>query len=252
MSLELHTSSFGPVTGSFGGGPRIPRQGQSTDNLNALPPPCPELFPTTDQQGYLRDAYPLQPAPIWGFRGDQQQYDPETGAVLQVPELPVDQRPRSAPITLGDWLKADQKSTVRVRLTEYDRRREAFTAAVFTFQFRDLIPHAVYTIWGIRLNTLLNPPPGEDISLPNPLCLPNVFSSDARGRARFECTVVHPLPSLQGPEAPLRLMGATVAFHPTYQNWGACFARYGVAVDHSVHLTTGLSALNALTTRARQ
>lgn len=259
LDMVLHTSSFGPVTGDFGGGPRIPREGDNTYNLNALPPLCPELFPTADQQGYMRDAFPLHETPIWGFTGDNQRYDTETGDRIPTVELLRDQRPRSEPITLGDWIKADQRSLVKVKLTDYDPQQGAFTAAEFSFVFKDLIPNAVYTIWGTRLVTvqglltLQNPrPPGEEIVLPGPLFLPNVFSTDDKGKAAFRGKVENPFPSLQGPDALLRTVRISVAYHPTYQNWGACFGIYGLAVDHTVHLDTGFAAFDALETVAKQ
>ena len=50
----------------------------------------------------------------------------------------------------------------------------------------------------------------------------------------------------------LRLVGVTVAYHPSNQNWGGCFARYGVGVDHTVHVTTGLTAFDSLFTVAKE
>ncbi len=125
-------------------------------------------------------------------------------------------------------------------------------AAELEFSFKDLIPNAVYTIWGLRLNTVI-PPQGDEVDLPGPLCLPNVFSTDDKGKAEFACKVENPFPGQgQGLASLLRILGVTVAFHNTYQNWGSCFARFGVAVDHHVHLTTGLSAFDALETAAKQ
>ena len=248
LDMVLYSTSFGPVSGDFNGGPRIPRAGESTYNLNPLPPVCPELFPGFSQESYTRPSFPLHEVPIWGLLGDGKRYDPDTGEAIAVVEPPVDVRPRTEPIRLRDWLRADGKSKLIVKLTDFDPGVGGFTAAHFKFRFRDLIPKGVYTIWSTRLNTLIPPPPGQEIPLPDSLCLPNVFVADERGNARFECKVANPFPSPTTPLGFFRIVSVSVAFHSDYQFWGGCFQRFGIGVDHSAHLATSLTVFDSLQT----
>ena len=253
LDMVLYSASFGPVVGDFNGGPRIPREGESTYNLNALPPVCPGLFPGVVQEtSYTLPSVPLHEVPIWGFLGDNKRYDPDTGEAYPFPEPQVDVRPRTEPFRLRDWLRADEKSVLTVILSDFEPAVGGFTSARFRFRFRDLIPKGVYTLWSIRFNTLVPPPPGQDIQLPDSLCLPNVFVADDKGRASFECKVDNPFPSLATPAGFFRIVGIQVAFHPDYQYWGGCFARYGTGVDHSVHVASGLTAFDALETIAAE
>lgn len=50
LDMVLYTSSFGPASGNFGDGPRIPAQGVSQYNLNPFPPVCRALFPGSSQE----------------------------------------------------------------------------------------------------------------------------------------------------------------------------------------------------------
>ena len=78
--IELYSASFGPARGSFGGGGRIPQDGDSMYNLNGLPDTCPEIFPSESQAyTFKRDSFPILRAPVLGFQGDQVAYDVDTG-----------------------------------------------------------------------------------------------------------------------------------------------------------------------------
>ena len=265
LDMVLYTSSFGPSSSpNFKGGPRIPAEGDSTYNLNSLPSTCPELFPTSAQDiAYTRDTFPLHQAPIWGFEGDGVEYDVTSGASIPTSPFPFpgsnyefsrDTRPTSDPITFGDWMKADKRSKLKVTLIDHNAQGIP-TAAKFILNLKDLMPNSVYTVWGIRVNTLLpaNASPIGKISLPGPLCYPNVLSTDDKGRGKLECKVENPFRAVDGSlNGLLRLVGVTVAYHPSNQNWGGCFARYGVGVDHTVHVTTGLTAFDSLFTVAKE
>lgn len=238
LEIELHTSSFGPAVGDFGGGPRIPSDRDSRYNLNPLPPTCPEIFPASSQErSYRLPGFPLIKAPIWGFRGDDVSYDIETGDEF-VPRLgsgpdcfpagclgedEVDQR-RIEPITLGDWLA--HRGRVRITLTNYDPRAGGFTSALFEFRFSGLVPNGLYTLWGIRSPNLAGLPAG-------PLGFPNVLVADEQGRGRAEIQLENPFPSGYGAHAASRVLGIGVSYHPDFQVWGACFGRLGPGVDIS-------------------
>jgi hypothetical protein len=237
LDLVLHASSFGPATGAFGGGGHVPSAGDAGHNLNSWPAPCPESFPAAAQAtAYSRPIFPLHQVPVWGFRGDQVAYDPATGDEL-VPRLgsgiacfpagclgedPIDQR-REAPITLQDFLRA--RGRVSISLSGFDAAREAHTGARFEVSFEGLLPHSVYTIWAVRQG-------GQGGGVhPDPLGLPNILLTDADGEARGSYAVAHPFPEAGGPDGDDRIVGLTLAFHPDYQSWGACFGRLGPGVD---------------------
>jgi hypothetical protein len=151
LEMVLHTSSFGPFEGLFGGGPRIPREGESPYNLNGVLPFCPELFPSASQRdSYTRPSFPFHKAPIWGFQGDQlaydvdtgEPYDPHTGSDCPPEGCPgensVDTR-RTTPITLDEWLRA--RGEVTITLTRFNKEVNAYTAARFDLHFKDLPPN---------------------------------------------------------------------------------------------------------------
>lgn len=247
LDMVLYTLSYGPFEGNFGGGPRIPREGESTYNLNGALPSCLELFPTDAQSTvYTRASYPFHEAPIWGFQGDQVAYDVETGEPFDPNdasgadcpeegcpgENTVDFR-RTEPFTLGEYLRA--RGTVAITLTDYDAEVGAYTAARFDFRFRQLPPRSLFTIWSIRQNSI---EPRPALRLPDPLGIPNVFISDDKGRATYSVVVPNPFPDPATDDAGLRIIGLAVDYHSDYQNWGACPARLGPGVEiHAIFNT---------------
>ncbi|VAX36256.1 hypothetical protein MNBD_UNCLBAC01-1434 [hydrothermal vent metagenome] len=251
LDMVLYSLSYGPVVGDFGGGPRIPMEGESDYNLNPFPPACPEIFPTSSQEDYRRPSYPLHEVPIWGFQGDQFLIDAETGELVSNPELPLDQRPRIEPITLRDWLKAGRRSRVSVELIDYDEEKEAYTAANFEFRLKKLLPNSVYTIWAIRLVNMIPPAPGQSLSIPDPLCFPSVITTNKKGRARFECKVENPFPSQQGPDAIKRIMTVALSYQSSHQSWGACPSRFAEGVDNHLHLSVPTEHFEALETESK-
>ncbi len=247
LDMVLYSNSYGPPEGAFGGGPRVPAATVSAYNLNSFPlsgQPCPEVFPSRSQRyTYLRPAFPLHRVPIAGFQGDQWAYDPDTGAAFRprsrtgsscpgegcVGENPVDQR-RRAPISLGEWLRARVK--VEIQLIDFDPAANAYTAARFTVTGRDLLPDSLYQVFALRSN-LLSPRPVPSVA--DPLGMPSVMLTDARGRASLSVEVPNPFPDPAVDDAGLRIIGLTVAFRSGFQNDGACATRYGPGVDvHSV------------------
>jgi hypothetical protein len=264
MEMVLYSHSWGPAAGDHGPVPRIPAEGDSLHNLNGLVNVCPELFPTGAQlTDYRRPAYPLHEVPIWGFQGDQVAYDPVTGeefdpATATGAGCPfegcsgedVHNQRRTDPITLGEWLQA--RGRVRITLEDFDRQAGGFTAARFSFQFRRLIPNAVYTVWAVRNQAA--PIPGiQRQRRVTPIAIPNVFITDSRGNAAPSFKVVNPFPdpATDFPQS-RRLALFNIVFHPDYQNWGACFGRFGAGVDVSAHLssfaTTGIDVAPSFVT----
>lgn len=257
LEIELYTPSFGPPKGNFGGGPRIPMEGESTYNLNSVPPGCPEIFPASSQlHTFKRRSFPLHLFPIPGFQGDQVAYDVDTGAAFDPMtasgpdcgagcpgENVIDHR-RTTPITLGEWLRAEGEMVIT--LTRFDRSVDGFTAARFDLKFKNLLPKSVYTIWAIRENVLTQ---GR---LPGPLGLPGAFITDENGEGRFSSELPNPLPDRASDDKGLRVIGVEVLFHPDFQNWGACGERLGIGFR--VHnwfdfLPDGSRDLNGLVTR---
>lgn len=233
LNIELYTPSIGPVTGEFGGGPRVPMEGESPYNLNMTPSPCPEVFPSTSQlTDFKRRSYPLHQYPIRGFQGDQvaydintdEPYDPMTrsGSGCGVGcsgENEIDFR-REKPIILGEWLKA--RGRFKIKLTRYDEQVGGYTAAKFNLKFRGLLPKSVYTAWALRENVLTQ---GR---LPGPLGIPSVFVTDEYGNADFNTELPNPFPTRTDDEEGLRVVGIEISYHPDYQNWGACAEAFGV------------------------
>jgi hypothetical protein len=236
LDMELFALSYGPPEGDFGGRSRVPKEGDSPFNLNALGTTCADLFPTEAQRfTFTRDAFPLSEVPVASFRGDGVQYDVDSG-------LPFDPRLRSGsdcfpdgcsgedptsfrdttPITLGRWLSARGK--VRIQLRDFDRGERFFTRAKFDYTLNNLIPHGVYTFWAIRQNNFFG-------ALPDPLALPNVRVADHRGRIRASFLVDNPFPDPETDTLGNRIIVLAVAYHPDFQNWGACFSKLGPGVD---------------------
>ena len=236
MNMILFTTSYGPPEGSWGGGPRIPMEGDSTYNLSSLSTPCPELFPTESQRfDYRRPRVPLHIAPIWGFEGNNYVYDPDRGIQRdRREERSLDFR-RNSPITLGEYLAA--RGRLIIRLTKYSREAGGFTHARFSFTFKHLIPNSLYTIWAIRAH-LFAPPVNGVRGRPDPLALPNVVITDRKGNARVTYEVQNPFPDPTSEEGGNRILGLAVDFHSDFQNWGACFARVGVGIDIHTHFNT--------------
>jgi hypothetical protein len=252
LEMVLYAQSWGPAVGNQGPTPRIPAEGDSLHNLNTLFTTCPELFPVSEQAAtYRRPRMPLHEVPIWGFQGDQIAYDPVTGepfdpATATGAGCPFEgcsgedvlNRRRTDPITLGEWLRA--RGRVRVTLEDFDPEAGGFTAASFHLQLRHLIPDAVYTVWAIRGQVRPNAGVQRQRQVA-PLAIPNVVVTDSRGHAAPSFKVVHPFPdpATDVPQA-RRIFTIAIVYHSDYQNWGACFGRFGAGVEVHAHMNTAV------------
>ncbi len=231
--MVLFSPSFGPVSGAFGGGPRIPMEGESEYNLNQVGSVCPEAFAAASQaSAFKRPSFPLHQYPILGFQGDQVAYHVDTGEPFDpmtstgagcesgcTGENRIDSR-RQQPVTLGEWVSARGK--MKISLVNYDRRQGGFTAAKFALKFQRLLPDSVYTVWGIRENVLTQG------SSPAPLKLPGLFLTDKHGSGEFTAVVENAFPERSEDSEGLRIVGIEISYHPDYQNWGACPERFGI------------------------
>lgn len=239
LDIELYSLSFGPYSGDFGGGPRIPKTGETVYNLNGAEPSCPELFPVSEFQAttYTRESYRIADVPVMGFQGDNIAYNAETGEAEDPHyasgpgcgagcsgENPVDVRD-TAPYTLGGHLKSRGK--LDVKLINWDDTQQAYTAARLKFTFRHLPPNQVYSMWAIRTVVVLPPPL---IRRPNPLGIPNVFVSDKKGRASVSVDIENPFPDPSIDASGLRLAGIAVDLHSDETIWGACPDRIGPGI----------------------
>jgi hypothetical protein len=246
LDMELFSLSMGPPdddTGTL----RIPAQGDSAQNLNTDQPPCSEVFPTTEQlASYSRPRYPLNQVPIYGFQGDGVDYDIITGQPFKTNqgfghgcgtgcpgEDLLDRRPPLGPITLGQWIEA--RGQAAITLTDYDPNTKHFTAADFEITLRHMIPNSIYTVWTFRPRRI----PGDNfIGQANPLTIPNVIVTDRHGFGVGHMHVINPFPDPAIDTKGLRITGLIIAWHPDYQNWGACGGRLGAGVDIFSHLNT--------------
>lgn len=251
LDITLYANSFGPPQGDFGGGPRIPMQGESRYNLNGASVKgnhCAELFPAASQrQSYTRPSFALHRVPVPGFQGDQLAYDVNTGEEF-VPRLkngadcppegclgedPLHSR-RDMAVTLGQWLKAQVRA--KVRLIDYNASAGGYTAARFTVAAKDLLPNAIYVIVAIR-SSVFEPRP--ILKAPDPAALNSLLVTEHAGRGRVSFTVPHPFPDPAVDNAGLRIIGLALAYKSDFTVSGACPIRLGPGVDiHAVATTT--------------
>lgn len=250
LDIMLFASSMGPVVGDFGGGPRMPREGESAYNLNAgggLEVSCPEMFPTSSQDDFTRKSFPLHRVPVWGFRGDQVTYDADTGLATPTPEIPIDVR-RRGPITLGDYIGGERR--VKITLTDWNDEVQAFTAARFDYKFRGLLPNGFYHASLLRTQLLdPRPKPGN----PTSLTVSNMFVTDENGDAQISRTIPNPFPDPATDDAGLRVIGVVGAFHSDEQSWGGCPGLFGSSIDSHAFFNTlseGIFELTGFTTKA--
>lgn len=100
---------------------------------------------------------------------------PPLGALPPNPFPPVKSAPND-PITLGKWLSARGRMTIKCR---------ANGSASITARFRNLIPNGVYSMWGLW-NTTPPGAPGPTL-VPLPLGgVPNALVPDKKGWATFK------------------------------------------------------------------
>ncbi|PCK01102.1 MAG: hypothetical protein COA42_23485 [Alteromonadaceae bacterium] len=249
--IKLYTNSYGPAKGDFGGGPRIPMQGESRYNLNGFSNPdgtnCPDIFPSMSQEDtFTRASFALEKAPIVGFMGDDVAYDVNTGE----PYVPVAKngsecapfgcegedklhnRPDKS-VTLGDWLAADV--TMEVKLINYDRSRSSYTAAKFKVKAENLLPNAIYTVVATR-SSFLQPSPMP--RLPHAASLTSHMITDEKGRGTARFSIENPFPARETDDAGTRIVAMALGLKSDYALLGGCTLRFGAGVDiHAVAST---------------
>lgn len=142
-----------------------------------------------------------------------------------------------APITLGDWLKAQGK--VMVSLSA-DRRR-----AHFEMEFSHLVRHSVYTVMSLRQHDLRP----NDPSRPGPLGIPNVFVTDADGKGRFEAILPDPFPDPDRPGAN-RVINVILLYMSTRMSYGGAIGLHGLGADIHAQLKLTTPAFSELVTVA--
>jgi hypothetical protein len=244
MKTVLYASSFGPYTGNFGGGPRIPKEGETLYNLNMGGPgeePCPEQLPSASQNSYTRERMPLHQVPVYGFRGDQVVYDPDTGLAVPQREERLDTF-RREPITLGDYLRGTRELTIT--LTRYNDEVGAFTAARFDLRFRNMLPNAVYHVSLLRTH-IFDPRPVR--GNPTSLTVANVFVTDERGNAYISREIPNPFPDPATDDAGLRVVGIVGAYHSDFMNKAGCPGRFGSSIDTHAFFNTFGQGITELT-----
>ncbi|MCH9651595.1 MAG: hypothetical protein K0U98_25440 [Deltaproteobacteria bacterium] len=248
LDLVLHTLSWGPQEGNWGGGgARMPRADGSRYNLNSFNQAgyvSRELFPASSQRlSYTRPSYPLHQVPIFGFQGDGRALDVDTAESYE-PRLRNGQdcQPdgclgesvlnfrRQEPITLGEWLKAEV--WLEITLVNYKRgpggAGGAYTAARFDLQGRNLLPNSIYVMSTVR-SGFFHPNPIR--RLPDTAVLPNVIVTDAAGTARQSRVIPNPFPDAATDEEGLRIIGVGIGFKSDCSVPGAYPTRFGPGVD---------------------
>jgi len=260
LDLVIHTVSWGPFEGDWGGGgPRMPRLGESRYNLNSFHTngiTSPEIFPASSQRfTYTRPRFPLHKFPIPGFQGDQIAYDIDTGEPY-TPRLrggadcPPDgcegedllHYRREEPITLGEWLRAEVWLTIT--LTNFKRTKGTYgvyTAARFDVQARNLLPNSFYAVMFIRASQF-HPSPLRKI--PDASVLPNIMITDYEGKARLSRVIPNPFPNPATDGAGLRIVGVGIGFKPDFAVWGAYPFRFNPGVDIHAQITSFADGLN--------
>lgn len=249
--MKLHTSSFGPVRGDFGGGPRIPREGESEYNLNGFTnvdgSNCPELFPSASQvYSFTRPQFAIQSAPVAGFQGDGIAYDADSGDEI-IPRLKngaecapfgclgedVYHTRREEPVTLNEWLQADVH--MAVKLINFDIKQKAYTAAKFFVNAKGLLPNSIYTVVSTRSSFLL---PSPLPKLPHSATLTSHIITDEFGSGEASFIIDNPFPSPEVDDAGTRIIAMALGFKSDHSILGGCSLRLGAGVDiHAVATT---------------
>lgn len=251
LDIELYTSSFGPSIGNFGGGPRIPMLGESRYNLNGFhmnKQNCPELFPSKSQQeSYTRKSFPLAQSPVLGYQGDNLEYHVDTGSPQTAnskngQDCPVNgcigedeiHSRNIEPITLGDWLKAKVK--LSIELEDWDDDQNAYTAARFTINAKNLLPHSIYTLVSLRQSFVR---PSPLLKLPTPATLTSHILTDNKGKGTLSFKLQNPFPAQESDDQGVRVIGLGLAYKSDFATYGGCSLRFGAGVDiHAVAVST--------------
>lgn len=254
LDLIMHSQSFGPYQGNFGGGGRSPKLGDSPYNLNGIggagwEEPCTELFPAESQRfSFTRESLPIHEGIIPGFKGDQVSYNIDTGDQY-VPvnrngaECPpegctgedkTDTR-RTKPITLNEFLK--QKVKLKVKLTDYSEEKGAYTAARFTLTAENLFPNSIFQVVVGRTSFLQGMPLSK---LAHAVSMPNIVISDSQGRGKIDFVMENPFPDPAIDDAGLRVAAIGLVLKSDFLVAGMCNFRYAPGVDvHAIASSLG-------------
>lgn len=136
-----------------------------------------------------------------------------------IPDLrPEDGRKLTAPVTLGEWLRA--RGTVEVIVDADGHHGE------FRFEFTDLVPDSLYTVMSLRSKDLDPDAPTR----PGPLGVPNVFVTDQEGNATYRATLPNPFPDPALPGAN-RIISVVVLWQSYQQNYGGAIGHFGLGGD---------------------
>jgi len=181
-----------------------------------LPLPCnnyPMVFAPAQLPGanaIRRPSYPFHTTPIPDLRES-------------------DSRRRIKPVTLAEWCEARGRLTVTLAP---DAR-----SAEFAFDFGGLLPESLYTIMSLRARDL--DPAGP--TRPAPLGVPNVFVTDAAGRAGYRVDMPNPFPDPADP-AGNRIINVVVLWMSYQTNHGGAIGLFGLGGDiHAQLKFRGLS-----------
>jgi|SRR5579872_3777245 len=253
LNIVLHSVSWGPFEGDWGGGgPRMPRLGDSRYNLNSFHTrgiTSPEIFPSASQRKtYTRASFPLHKVPIPGFQGDQIAYDVDTGQPY-APQLKngaacfpdgcpgedVVNFRREESITLGEWLKAEVWLTITLTNFKKGAVGGAYTAARFDVQAKHLLPNSIYAVMMIRASQF-KPSPLRKI--PDTSVLPNIMVTDWQGSGRLSRIIPNPFPDPATDDASLRIVGIGIGFKPDFAVWGAYPFRLNPGADIHAQVTS--------------
>lgn len=137
-----------------------------------------------------------------------------------------DGRRKTAPVMLGNWLKAQGELVVSIAP---DRK-----SARFDFVFNYLVPDSLYTVMSLREKDLSV----ENTSRPGPLGIPNVFMTDSEGKASFWAEIPNPFP--EASKESNRIINVVVLYMSSRQSYGGAIGIYGLGGD--IHAQLKLKA----------
>lgn len=161
---------------------------------------APEQLPGAN--AIQRSSYPLNKGYIYDFREE-------------------DGRRKIPKINLRDWLKAEGELSISFTKEGYVR---------FDFIFNNLIPNSLYTVMSLREKDLSSEAPTR----PGPLGIPNVFITDAYGRADYFAVLNNPFPKQSNNSN--RIVNVIVLYMSSQQSYGGAIGHFGLGGDVQAQL----------------